>query len=141
MEPQSIIAYVNDPVNVTCVTTGNPRPFRKWLLNGQDILELAYNFKIYRNTLYIASVSRDLTDSAITCEAYNDDGQVARSSAQLVVKYRYDGLNSLAAQLVVLENGGLGNHAKFHCNHSVYINLFVFIGNLLSSTTTTTTTI
>lgn len=107
------------------MTTGNPRPWRKWLLNGQDIKELAYNFRITKNTLFIPSVSRDLTSSTITCEAYNNVGEPARASTHLTVKYRSDGLNSLTASLVLLENNGLGRDAKFLCNHTVDYKTFI----------------
>jgi hypothetical protein len=101
LDSPNIIAYVGDTVKIACTTSGNPRPHRKWLVNDEDIYELDYDFKESKNELQILNVTRDLTGSTITCEAWNEDGQTSRDSALLIVKHKNDGQNTLTAELTV----------------------------------------
>lgn len=121
IEPSTIFSFVGETISVTCLTTGNPRPYRRWYLNNRDIAEFSYSFTLSKSTLHINNATRDLTDSTITCEAWNNQGQTARASTKLVVKYYNDGQNSISTNIIVEQNTGIGGEVTFRCNHEVDI--------------------
>lgn len=100
LDKEIISAYVGDTVKITCTISGNPRPHRKWLVNDEDIYELDYDFREVRDELQIINVTRNLDESLISCEAWNEDGQKSSESAILNVNHRYEPQTTLDNQQV-----------------------------------------